>query len=382
MTAYIRKLFCLIAIGCIFYPSFAQTGMDSLMLVMNKNKFRCEDVSARSMQLFMDYYQAGQKDSIPFMLEFWESKCGNIEAVQRTKILFAIDNNTYNDAVIEEGILDLIFDYKALKTNPLPDAYPKEQFNRFTRQLAEKNKVRFSEANIEYAWCDLYSFDGEGDSIFYYIQKYQYADSKLTEEYFQDVEKERSKRYNHFAFTTGCWIPTGSLAIFGVHPEVGLVVGFKYKRWSCDMNVNIRFLKTPDPYRVQRYENIEESQRFNAVNVGFEAGFDLLYLPKHKVAVLGGIGYEGFRALQRDNVAGLGPVNINTYNIGLGAAYTHHVNSSFYWGFQARCHFIDYTLNESMSYRGVPFTLKLKTGWLIHDWYQPDKLHQLRYKNL
>jgi hypothetical protein len=116
---------------------------------------------------------------------------------------------------------------------------------------------------------------------------------------------------------------------------------------------------------VQRYDNIEESRRFNAVNVSFEAGFDLLYLPKHKIAVLGGIGYEGFNALQRDNAAGLGPVNINTYNIDFGAAYTYHVNSSFYWGFQAKCHFIDYTLNESMNYRGVPFTLKLKTGWLI-----------------
>jgi len=173
------------------------------------------------------------------------------------------------------------------------------------------------------------------------------------------------KYYKHLGFTTGCWIPSGSLAIFGVHPEVGLIVGFKYERWSCDMNVNMRFLKTPDPYRVRRYENIEESQRFNAVNVGLEAGFDLLNLPQHKIAALVGIGYEGFRALQRDNVAGLGPVNINTYNIGFGAAYTYHVNTSFYYGFQAKCHFIDYTLSESMNYRGVPFTLKLKVGWLI-----------------
>lgn len=225
---YRRKFLYFIVVLCGFNVSFSQSGMDSLMMAMNKSKFKCEDVSAQCMQLFMDYYQLGQKDSIPFMLEFWKSKCGNIETVQRAKILFAIDNNTYNDAVVEDGILELIFDYKNLKPDTLPDAYLKEDFNHFTRQLARKNKFRFSEENIEYAWCDFYGFNS--DSIFYYIQKYQYADSKLTEEYFQNAEKERSKRYNHFGFTTGCWIPTGKLAVFGIHPEVGLTFGFKYKR--------------------------------------------------------------------------------------------------------------------------------------------------------
>ncbi|MCL2040525.1 MAG: hypothetical protein FWG84_00615 [Bacteroidales bacterium] len=375
-----KKYLCFIAVSLCFHPVFAQRGMDSLMLAMNRSKFKCEDVSAQSMQMFMDYYRSGAKDSIPALLAFWESKCGNTEAVQRTKILFAIDNNVYNDTVIESGILDLVFDYKSLKTDALPETYLQADFNRFTRQLAEKNKARFLEDDIEYAWCDFYGFDD--NSIFYYIQKHQYPDSKLTEEYFQSVEQERSKRYNHLGFTAGCWIPTGSFTAFGTHPEVGLIVGFKYKRWGCDMNVNLRFLQTPKPYDVQRYDEMEQSQRFTAVNVGFDVGFDLLYLPKHKIAVLGGIGYEGFNALQRDNVAGLGPVNINTYNIAFGTAYTFHVNASFYWGFQAKCHFVDYTLNGSMDYNGVPFTLKLKTGWTIHDWHKPDKLHELKYKDL
>jgi hypothetical protein len=89
----------------------------------------------------------------------------------------------------------------------------------------------------------------------------------------------------------------------------------KYKRWSCDMNVNFRFLKTSDSYNVQRYDEIEQSRRFNAVHVGFDAGYDFLYLPKHKITALEGVGYERFNALQRDNAAELGPVDINTYNI-------------------------------------------------------------------
>jgi len=175
------------------------------------------------------------------------------------------------------------------------------------------------------------SFSQSGmDSLMLEMNKNKHVDSTFTEESFQNVEKKRSESYKHLAVTAGCWIPSGKLAIFGVHPEVGLTAGFKYKRWNCGMNVNVRFLKTTDPYQVQRYDNMEESRRFNAVNVGLEAGYDLLYLPKHKIAVLGGIGYEGFNALKRDNAAGLGPVNINTYNIDFGAAYTFYVNPFFY----------------------------------------------------
>jgi len=380
MIKHTRNLICLIVILSSIHSVVAQNRMDSLMFVMNKSRYKCEDVTVQSMQAIMNYYQSGQKDSVSAVLEFWERKCGNIEAVQRTKILYAIDNNRYHDAVVDDGILELVFEYKYLEPDTFPEENLKEQYNRFTRQLAEKNRLRFSEERIEYVWCDFYS--SGSNNIFYYIQQYRYPDSKLTEEYFRSVEKERSKRYLHFALTAGTWIPTGGLTVFGVHPEVGFMVGFKYKRWSCDMNVNFRFLKTPDSYSVIRYDFTEQSRRFNAVHVGFDVGYDLLYLPKHKVAILGGVGYEGFNALKRDNAAQLGPVNINTYNINFGGAYTYHINASYYVGFTAKCHFVDYTMNEAMSYSGVPFTLKLKTGWLIHDWHKSDRLHELRYKNL
>jgi len=66
------------------------------------------------------------------------------------------------------------------------------------------------------------------DKIFYKIQDSKYAETALSREYYKIVNSYLKMPEFHMSWITGIWIPTGNLAIIGLHPEIGFQMGAKH----------------------------------------------------------------------------------------------------------------------------------------------------------
>lgn len=80
--------------------------------VMVKKHLDCEDISYNSALIFERYYNENKLDSAHSILKYWHDKCGLSEPVQRAKILLAIRENNFNDSLLAQKAMNMIFNYQ------------------------------------------------------------------------------------------------------------------------------------------------------------------------------------------------------------------------------------------------------------------------------
>ena len=212
----------------------------------------------------------------------------------------------------------------------------------------------------------------------------------------------------HFSGTSlgligGVWMPQGNLSTLGAHPYLGFILGGKMDKLTIDVNINFRFLTTPNYYFVQVDGVQYASNYFFGGYIGLDGAYELFRNKKHELDVVAGIAYEGFDAFRdngnsnNNNNNNNGPQkSINTLNLNVGAGYRYYLKHKYkgyknqwgtlnmqarqsenlsYVGLQAKYNFENYNNSGGTDLTGNSFTLSLIYGGFgRHAYYHFNKV--------
>ena len=339
-----------------------------------------EDIAGRSSARYIEFMRAGQLDSAKSVLNDWQSQSNLSEPILRARILLAAKAGTYNDSVLPENIIDHIYLYRnrmgMIKTgdneyyNNLPDYYgyisPGGEFDEYTQELAAGLKDSFAQGTDEYFWTDFYS-GGEG-KVFETAREGGMPVGKIAAEYNETVGKYINMGEYHFALSLGGWIPAWSMSAVGAHPEVGLQLGWKKKKFNYDLSLAFKFLDATKPYKTYTdYTGAAayQTQTFVGFYAGFDFGYDIWSGKGQEMQLIGAVGVDWFKTLNPD--IGYGRVNnMVAYSpfFGLGASYRWYVSNNMYIGVRLKYNFAHYPWSEIVRYSGHIVTLQFTVGLL------------------
>ena len=359
--------------------------------VMKETKILgCSDISRKSGLLFVKYLEEGKLDSAKKIIDYWKGECGEREPVFRAKILLALVERNYSDSLLNQGIMNYIYDFQYrqsviinadfLSYDSSASYYgfipPGQKFDKATKAIASELKEKYPSNSMEFLLAEFYS--GETDRIFNHIQK-DHLNTTLAKEYAKTVKKYMDMSELHRSWITGLWIPTGDLKTIGTHPSLGFQIGSKVRKMNYDLTFVFKFLKAENSYVAYRDGVPELTDDFFGGYIGFDVGRDIYTENGHEIQLTGGIAADGFDALDADDELDLDSETAWTYNFNFGLGYRFYIKNSFYIGLRAKYNVVDYSLNKVTDFSGKPFTLQFMIGGVSNP-LKNDNLKELGYK--
>ncbi|MCL2245911.1 MAG: hypothetical protein FWC10_02220 [Lentimicrobiaceae bacterium] len=350
--------------------------------LLTKKQVDCSDIAHNSSLHFIKYMTVYEVDSAKHLLDYWENRCGIREPIFRAKILLALITSECVDSLLTKEPLNQIFNYQSRMDMIrsaryyLYDDYrsyygyipPGEEFDIFTRQLAFDLKNNYTPESLEYVLAEFYS--NNYDVILSKLQSKTLENCLLAKEYEKAVKPYKSMPEFHFALLAGIWIPTGALAQIGVHPDLGIQVGWKQRKINYDFTLTTKFADAPRKYYAKRNKKSEEDEltdRFFGGYIGFELSGDILSKKGHEIQIGGGGGYDGFFVLKEKKDENLKASATSSFNLNFGLAYRYYISHNFYLGLRVKYNIVDYTLNKVIDFTGNPITVQFSIGILRSD---------------
>lgn len=220
----------------------------------------CSDISNEASVQFIQFVNESKYDSAQQVLTFWERKCGLREPIFRCQIILLIAQHKVVDSLINNESVYYLHCYRSRNgmikkrdfssydyNKPYYGFVPiGQELDQFTITFFDSIKQRQKPQSINFLLCEFYS--SRNDTLFALLQSEDYHNTSLSKEYFGIVKRYINKPETHTACYVGAWIPTGGIVHLGVHPEIGLQAGVKYKRWNIDFTVAFKFLKAVGGY--------------------------------------------------------------------------------------------------------------------------------------
>lgn len=339
-------------------------------LLSNEN-YSCVNVIDNSMRLIPHYHNNNQFDSLNLTLENWEKTCGMSEPLLRFKILFAIKQNNFSEALYDTlSITEYWRNYnKRIKYKSFDGGIPTgykylNAYDSFTENFAKNLKIRRSQSttDVENFFLDLYS-----DNFYLSYDKIRYGDfmdSKLKQDFHQDIGRWRNIKFSSSIFT-GIWLPLGNIKTLGNHPIIGISSGVGYKKWSFDMILEWRFLKSPNYYLVESFDSVYSTNRFFGGLYGVQLGYEIFQKDNTKIFVSAGYGFDSFDSVQiphPDRPGERHTKTINSRNTNFGFEYRKYHNYTSFWGLGLRYNLVNYDNPNGTDLSGNTINIRLKYG--------------------
>lgn len=329
----------------------------------------CQQSSNSSSQSYVHYMKADRPDSVQNLLDYWSAVCGDLEPLQRARILYHLKYRTYKDTVLTRNITGhmQVYSYQmAKKGHKAPGdtvLFSQMPFNAYTKQLAKELVSQYPKGSVEYALADFYG--NENTHIYGQIQDSVFVhEDTLTAAYTRAVNAYLSPIWIHTSIAAGTWIPNGGLKPLGTHPELALQGGFKLPKLQYDLTICFRFGNAAEPYYAQRRSNGNQKELTNHYfggSMGLNVGFDIFDQDRSNLQLIGALAYETFDVFaeepDRDNSTA-----VKTFSVGAGIGYHYALNYSSYIGIRARYIIADYTLNKVIDFTGNAIGIQLVYG--------------------
>lgn len=353
----------------------------------------CDETAYNSSISFIEFIQDKKYDSANDILNYWERECGIREPLFRARVMLAISRNQDADQLIDEQFFSQLYNYKSraemLRTrNYIQYDYGQpyygyipigQEFDSFSINFF-KNAYNDDKTSINSLLSEFYGV--QTDSLLYKIQSEEYLGTNLHTEYYRLVKKYLYMPELHYAILSGIWMPTGGAKKLGVHPEIGLQVGMKYKNVNVDLTVAFKFIKSQTPYyatRVRSDKSVVYTDDFFGGYFGLDFGYDILKRKSHEIQLLFGIGVDGFDAIEGDTVNNLKSETTWTYNFNFGSGYRFYFSEVAYIGLQCKYNIVNYALRGVVDFTGNPVTVSIVLGGLSNT-SKKYQLDNLRYR--
>lgn len=366
MKKYLALLFTTIV--------YTQAYSQNVEHLMTKKYTDCRDIIYNCSLLIPEYFAKNNSDTVAALVNYWEKHCGVNETLLRLKILLSINADTLNENIYgKTNIINNLLYYreKIKRQESKHDGYglycdipqTSNTFDNFTKELALKLKQKKTNSELINLFLDLYS--NNFDKIFLRLQDTSLIKSELRRTYYREINRELNKPEGHFSIYTGAWIPTGNISIVGNHPIIGFQGGMKNKKGIMfDVAMEFKFGKSPNTYIVEKNDSLFSTTHFFGSFFGAELGYELINYKSHELDILGGLGWDGFDALEigKTNDPNRITKSINALNLNLGFGYRKYLKNKSYIGIETRYNFINYQNNNGTDLSGNTLTLRLKYG--------------------
>lgn len=340
------------------------------------DKKDCSSVSYKNSLLFVRYMNEAKIDSINFVFANWQKHCGLCEPLQRAKIIYSLQNNTYNESILGDSIscniqyfLDRKHDRYFGNEQYFSYVPINKDFDKFTDSIANGLLRKYPKRSIEYLLCEMYS--NTSDSMLIKIKRPLYRNSKIRknpcngDESSKNSMKGLRKNGYNIALMSGIWIPTGDFAKMGVHPELGFQGGVKSTKYSIQFTLIVKFLSTPNKYQARRVHTdntVELTNQFVGPYIGLDYGRTLVSSTHSEFQLLGGLGFDGFTALDpKPNTNGRYE-DVRSYNINFGLGYKYYFKNTSYIGIEPKYNIVDYTYNNVLDFTGNFVSIRFVYG--------------------
>ena len=338
-----------------------------------KTQLSCEQIALRSSELFPYYMESGMMDSAGMLLTFWNEKCGNTEPVYRANLLMVLQMHYFNEDMVDNYFLQRLNAYEyRLNTINYQQLYIYNYnlsgfdyvpvggvFDIWTKRMATDLLEYYQPGDVEYLICLFYS--GQTELAYTLINQEPYASTAPGIIYATKLDEALRLPMYSMSFYASTWIPDGQLSAIGVHPEIGMSYGIKFKENSFDLVFGIKFINAPKPYKALRTKNDEPefTNYFFGGYIGIEYSRDLYNFSPFQTYFTAGAGFDGFNMLEEDKDAGLELSSANSYNLNLGVGMRLLLYNNNYLNMAVRYNLLDYTLNDKFFMKGNVYTIRL-----------------------
>jgi len=168
---------------------------------------------------------------------------------------------------------------------------------------------------------------------------------------------------------SGIWLPTGNAKLLGPHPIVGVKVGAVKKRFDFGALIEFRFIRSANTYQINYNNNTVSTHNFLGGLLSVYLNYDIAKLSNSEIYVIGGFGWDGFDAIEKDPPTYPKSITINSFNYNLGIGGRFHFSKkskSPYIGTELIYNFIDYENPKGTSIDGNTITIRLMYGSIFY----------------
>lgn len=364
------------------YNSTAQE--NRIETLLSKHHVTCVDVTINSKTLIPEFYNSDNIDTVKSIMQYWEEKCGVCEELIRLKILLAIEADTFDEKMYSNlPIFNYIYLFKHKNEYYQMYHYDNTQipsFEKFTKNLAERLSTKSNLKLEEKFFTSLYAMNSNGNQ-FELLNDSTFQHSNLKKQYDSLVKYYTKKSQFHTSIFSGIWLPSKNLKVLGNHPLLGTHIGFEKGRFCYDLTLEFRFLKSANPYWVEKDNIVYKTQHYFGGLAGIDIGYSLLNQNKNQLLISFGIAYEGFDALTNVNGNGVEETikSINTLNLNPGVSFRRFYWGRNYLGIDIRYNFVDYKNYNGTNLSGNAMSIRFKYG-IMSNKLREFGLKQLEYK--
>jgi len=352
----------------------------------------CETIANDATNLIMYFYTIQDYDSVEIVLNNWEATCGISEPIIRTRILFAILENSFSEVLYDSTIVDDVLNYTFRMDTAnvkLYDNYKgyfgfvpiRGEYDYFTQSIADTLLQRTFYNPMELLFSELYS-NVISDAVKEIQRDTIYSNTEFRSYYYRRVDKYRYKADFNLNFLTGIWIPFSNASLLGNHPLLGCQLGMHKQKMTYNLTLAFKFLKSKNEYTIMRDGNIETTDTFFGGYIGADIERELFKFGKNEFDLLAGIGFDGFQSINV-NTEDDDPNNdvghsIHSLNTNFGLGYRHFLSKRTYLGLQGKYNIVNYVNSGGTNLTGDNLTISLVLGGFFNDrkYYE---LKELRY---
>lgn len=364
-----KKLFL---IACLLTNLQLIRAQDNLKQELLREVPNCENVAFNAVRIIVDLQSKSSIDSIPELIERWESFCGETEPLFRAKVLCAIENGTFSEELInpdkfnfylfsyldrldfaKEENTQLVYEYNKIYFSYIPI---NSEFDLATMLWADQLLAKSTLTPTEEALCLLYS--NQVDAFFSKLKSQDELNGTVLKTYYQQqVYNTKRLIEANLGLIFGTTIPQNDLLdVIGPQTIFGIQFGMKKNRSQYDLTMCFRPFKSRQPYLVE-YENemVETNYQFGGY-IGLDYAYELFKKNKREIDLLAGIGFDGITAIEGDTNNDEESKSINSLNLNAGIGYRFYLKKMNYIGLQARYNIVNYKNSPGTSLAGNYFS--------------------------
>jgi hypothetical protein len=334
----------------------------------------CLKASATARELVPQLFYADDPDSLFDTIAEWNDACGGGEVVQRTRILAAIWDGAFTEAVYGTDILDDLVTFRAVEArHPSADSTdPVDRYDAFTMSLADQMLPHVPRGGLEAFFCLYYS--GHTTEALELLENGPLSQGELGRWYANEIEiLERPQKVITAEAAGGWWEPVGDHGFVGGKALAGAMFGLRDRDWLLRMALDVRLGRADQPYAVPVGGWYGYSDRFDAVLLAVEAGRSVPVGRRGLLDVFCGVGVDGTAPFSE------GDIFLSAVNVALGVGWRSLLGPGRNWtlGLDLRHEWVGERNPEGTPLGGHAWSLRFSIG-TIHDQGRGKRLRALR----
>lgn len=308
----------------------------------------CMDVTYNAAGIIAALSQAQRYDSLYSFLAYWENKCGKVEPVYRLRLILDIKAGRFNPDQVNREMLGYMMEYRNVVDDQFSLFYRgREPYVDYQQSISNINleikrlaqSVSFSGSTDEALIVQFYSSE---KADFKAVKNTPVGESNLRRVY--DEYKAETERIaeGHLALIVGHYKPYGKIGLFGSHPSIGMVYGFRKMQHAVDLVLDFRIGPSKENYTIYYRGQFITDNTWTGVFAGVEYTYDFIRHKKLRVGLSPGVAYEGITALTTDNDYGEDSKILPSLNINGGLVVKQQLKRNGYLGLHVRYNHVDH----------------------------------------